>query len=132
MGSCLKVGFSVPSRLSRFSQSHPYSLIKEHASMDEIEKILKDDLELRIPLSNRRIRLFHLERKEDEELSHFVLRVKEHARYVEVDKLPVEEIITLIITSRCNIKQLTDTWALRKKHIRKKMTRKVEKRIKRI
>ena len=97
-----------------YRQSNVYSLITEHASMDEIEKILKDDLELRIPLSNRRIRLFHLERKEDEELSQFMLRVKEHARYAEVDKLPVEDIITLIISSRCNIKQLTDMWVLRR------------------
>ena len=43
-----------------------------------------------------------------------MLSVKEHARYAEVDKLPVEDIITLIISSHCNIKQLTDMWALRR------------------
>ena len=97
-----------------YRQSNVYSLINDDASIDEIEKILKDDLEIRIPLSNRRVRLFHMQRKEDEELLQFVLRVKENARYAEVDKLPVEDIISLIITSRCNIKQLTDTWALRR------------------
>ena len=56
-----------------------------------------------------------MQRKEDEELLQFVLQVKENARYAEVDKLPVEDIISLIITSRCNIKQLTHTWALRRK-----------------
>ena len=47
--------------------------------------------------------------------SAILLRVKEHAQYAGLDKLPVEDIITLIISSRCNIKQLTDTWALRRK-----------------
>ena len=63
-----------------YRQSNVYSLIRDEASIDEIEKILKDDLKIRIPLSNRRIRLFHMQRKEDEELLQFVLRVKENAR----------------------------------------------------
>ena len=40
--------------------------------------------------------------------------VREHAKYAEVYRLPLDDIISLIISSRCNIKQLTDMWALRR------------------
>ena len=45
----------------QYRQSNIFSLISDDANMDDIVKILRDDLEIRFPLSTRRMRLFHME-----------------------------------------------------------------------
>ena len=67
-----------------------FAMISDDLTMDQIVKILRDDLGIRFPLSSRCMKLFHMERVEDEELHQFVLRVCEDAKYAECDILSLE------------------------------------------
>ena len=49
-----------------------------------------------------------MERRDDEEIHHFITRVKEDARFAECDKLLLNDIVSLIICTRCRIPKLAD------------------------
>ena len=94
--------------------SDVYQQITEDKSTEEIMQVLKDDLKVRYPLATRRMKLFHLERRDDEEVHHFITRVKEDAKHAECDKLPFNDIVTLIVVSRCRVPELIKRWGMKK------------------
>ena len=97
-----------------YRASDVYQQITEDKSTDEIMQILKDDLKMRYPLAARRMKLFHMERRDDEEVHHFITRVKEDAKHAECDKLPFNDIVTLIVVSRCRVPSLIERWGMKK------------------
>ena len=94
--------------------SDVYQQITEDKSTEEIMQVLKDDLKVRYPLATRRMKLFHLERRDDEEVHHFTTRVKEDAKHAECDRLPFNDIVTLIVVSRCRVPELIKRWGMKK------------------
>ena len=56
--------------------------------------------------------LFMLEREENEDISPFIQRVKQEARYAECNKLPMEDIVSLIVCSGCKIPELIKRWGM--------------------
>ena len=79
------------------------SQLCEDKSLEENLQLFRDDLKVRYPQSTRRMNLFMLERGENEDISPFIARVKMEARYAECDKLPIDDIISLIVCSGCKI-----------------------------
>ena len=97
-----------------YRASDVYQQITEDKSTDEIMQILKGDLKMCYPLAARRMKLFHMERRDDEEVHHFITRVKEDAKFAECDKLPLNNIVTLIVVSRCRVPYLVERWGMKK------------------
>ena len=58
--------------------------------------------------------MFHMERRDDEEVHHFITCVKEDAKFAECDKLPLNDIVTLIVVSRCRVPYLAERWGMKK------------------
>merc|ERR1711888_140091 len=69
---------------------------------------------MRYPLAARRMKLFHMECCDDEEVHHFITRVKEDVKHAECDKLPFNDIVTLIVVSRCRVPSLIEWWGMKK------------------
>ena len=55
-----------------------------------------------------------MERRDDEEVHHFITSVKEDAMFAEYDKLPLNDIITLIVVSCCHVPKLAERWGMDK------------------
>ena len=75
-------------------------------------QLFRDHLKVRYPQSTRRMNLFMLERGDNEDISPFIARVKMEAKYAECDKLPIDDIISLIVCSGCKIPELIKRWGM--------------------
>ena len=71
-------------------------------------------MKVRYPVTLRRLGLFKVTRAKEESILSFINRVKEDARYADVEALSKDKIITMIIVGRCNVPKLTERWSMEK------------------
>ena len=66
------------------SNGVPAKLDKK-TSNEEMFNVLSEDMEIRYPVTLRRLKLFQVKREKDENILSFINRVREDARYSDID-----------------------------------------------
>ena len=71
------------------SNGVPAKLDKK-TSNEEMFNVLSEDMEIRYPVTLRRLKLFQVKREKDENILSFINRVREDARYADIDGLSAD------------------------------------------